>query len=154
MAKKDPSLNWEDTLRGRLQDSRLKDEAANRQWKRGKGAYGNTAKSSRRARERYKPFLSRGMSLAQLEKQAARAYPMGAPHMVEGSMGAHQAEQLAMRKQMQMQMANKLMKGGGGIRLPQLGKGGMKAMLPLLLLALLAGSMGMGGNEDLDGMLG
>ena len=74
-------------------------------------------------------------------------------------------------------MAQKLLKGGGSIRLPQMGKqslsqlglpgfnmekgagfnlgkiGGMKALLPLLLIGLLAGVMG-GGNEDLDEKLG
>ena len=50
-------------------------------------------------------------------------------------------------------MANKLLKGGGSIRLPQMPKGSMKAMLPMLLLTLLMGGMGEG-NEDLDGMLG
>ena len=47
-------------------------------------------------------------------------------------------------------MAQKLLKGGGSIRLPQMSK----AMLPIMLMGLLAGGMGMGGNEDLDGLLG
>ena len=48
-------------------------------------------------------------------------------------------------------MAQKFLKRGGSIRLPQL-KGG----LPMMLLALLAGSLGMGsdGNEEIDALLG
>ncbi len=53
----------------------------------------------------------------------------------------------------QQGMAQKLMKGGGSIRLPQL-RGG----LPMMLLALLAGGLGMGmgsdGNEEIDALLG
>ena len=50
-------------------------------------------------------------------------------------------------------MAQKLLKGGGGIKLPQL-RGG----LPMMLLSLLAGGLGMGmrsdGNEEIDALLG
>ena len=54
----------------------------------------------------------------------------------------------------QGKIARKLLKKGGSIRLPQMSK----AMLPMMLLALLAGGLGMGmgsdRNEEIDALLG
>ena len=127
MAKKDPSLDWD--LETEITGNRQ------RTWQ-------GKRKSKRRAAAR--KAGGRGMSLAQLEKQAMRQ----APGIAMGEMPLSHGAEIA-----RGQMANKLMKGGGGIRLPQMGKGGMKALLPLLLLTMLMGGTG-GGNEDLDGMLG
>ena len=136
--------------------------------------------AERRAAARNAP--SRGMSLAQLEKMVGRDRGVMPPWLLaEGPMegapgrfgkvastkmpGAEIADLLdtefdgaypgvrpgkSIVQQGKQRMAQKLLKGGGSIRLPQMSK----AMLPMMLLALLAGGMGMGGNEDLDGLLG
>ena len=177
MAKKDPSFKWnphhkatDDIRRGGAYFNNLEGRLRRNQKSRNR-AYSRSQMSSppRANAPGSRVDVSRGgMSLAQLEKRAMRQ----APSIAMGEMPLSHGAEISRGR-----MANQLLKGGGSIRLPQMGKqslsqlglpgfnmekgagfnlgkrGGMKAMLPLLLLALLAGGMG-GGNEDLDGLLG
>ena len=143
MAKKDPSFNWK-TERGAMKNYYR--QVMNPQ--QFETMYPGKSKRRSAARKAGGPR----MSLAQLERAGSRAYPMGAPSMVEGSMMGHQAEQLAMRQE--MGMGKKLMKSGGGIRLPQLGKGGMGGMMAMMMMMLAMGMMGGNDDSSLDEVIG
>ena len=165
---KDPSFNW--ALERKKARASLSGGLTQSELNYGSGWQGNR-KSKRRAAARKSG--GRGMSLAQLDKASAGTLEPWVRDTVErkfpdkymqgyrrGPVDAPwddftpKQRLSAATKGTRGRMANKLLKGGGNIRLPQIPKGGMKALLPLLLLALLAGGMGMVGNEDLDGMLG
>tara|TARA_R100000700_G_scaffold9877_4_gene14341 strand:- start:429 stop:800 length:372 start_codon:yes stop_codon:yes gene_type:complete len=108
-----------------------------------------TKKSKRRAAARNAP--SRGMSLAQLQKLNLMDNAPEFRHAQQVLPNAYAQYGITPGEpHTQQSISRKLMKGGGSIRLPQMGK----AMLPMILLALLTSGMGTGGNEDLDGMLG
>tara|TARA_R100000458_G_C8242163_1_gene220916 strand:+ start:586 stop:1161 length:576 start_codon:yes stop_codon:yes gene_type:complete len=100
--------------------------------------YPGEAKSKRRAAARNVP--SRGMSISQLDARGMAHQPGWHPDFPKDPRF----------NQGKGSLDRQLLKKGGSLRLPRISK----AMLPMMLLALLAGGMGMGGNEDLDGLLG
>ena len=109
------------------------------------------------------------MSLAQLEKANVKKFqPYFTPgpdsvYLGKNPSGAAMQQVLEdagsprLMQQSKGRMANKLLKGGGGLRLPQLGKGGIGGMMAMLMMMMAMGMMGgnnKGNDSSLDEVLG